>query len=99
LPLVLLPPKPGRNTLTLPPLPVAVARASGEIASVCTRPHAIVVEDPVSSTPDPRPQPNPPPRPQMEEWTALERALEWLAIGLVLGALVAWLVRKWLHRP
>ena len=72
LPLVVLPEKPGRNVMTLPPLPVAVARANGEIATVCTHPHPIGVEDPTANAPQAEPKPNPPPRPQREEWTALE---------------------------
>src|SRR4051812_39350501 len=34
-----LPPKPGRHELLLPPLPLAISRASGEIVTVCTSPH------------------------------------------------------------
>ena len=99
LPLVALPPEPGRHTLILPPVPIAVARASGDIASVCTRPHAIVIEDPTASTPDAKPMPNPPPRPQREEWTALKRALMWGIPSLFVGALIAYLVGRWLKRP
>jgi hypothetical protein len=43
--------------------------------------------------------PNPPPRVQREEWTALKKGLLWLSLGLVVGALIAYLVRKWLARP
>ena len=99
LPLVTLPDGPGRHTLVLPPLPIAVARASGEIATVCTAPHAIVVDDPIASTPDARPVPNPPPRAQREEWTSLKRAVTYAASGLVLGAILAFLLRRWLNRP
>ena len=99
LPLIALPPEPGRHTLILPPVPIAVARASGDIASVCTRPHAIVIEDPTASTPDAKPMPNPPPRPQREEWTALKRALMWGIPSLFVGALIAYLVSLWLKRP
>lgn len=99
LPLLVLPPSPGRQTLTLPPLPVSVARASGEVASVCTRPHKILVEDPTADTPEAKPRPNPPPRAQREEWVALERALGLVAVGLVLGALAAWAWRRWRRRP
>jgi hypothetical protein len=99
LPLLALPPEPGRHTLTLPPLPVAVSRASGEIATVCTASHAIIVEDPTSSTPDPRPKDNPLPRPQREEWTSLRKALTYGALGLVAGALLAYLAYTWWRRP
>jgi hypothetical protein len=99
LPLLALPPQPGRHTLTLPSLPVAVSRANGEIATACTQPHTIVIEDPTSSTPDPQPRPNPGPRPQREEWTALRKALTYGTIGLLAGAILAYLFRKWSQRP
>jgi hypothetical protein len=99
LPLVALPPQPGRHTLVLPALPVSIARASNDVVTLCTRPHTIVVEDPIASTPDARPRPNPPPRPQREEWVALERALSWGTLGALAGGLLAWLAYRWLKRP
>ncbi len=99
LPLLALPAQPGRHTLTLPPLPVAVARANGEIATACTRPHTIVVEDPTASTPDARPKPIPEARPQREEWTALKEALVILSVGALAGAIITYLVRRWMQRP
>jgi hypothetical protein len=99
LPLLALPPEPGRHTLQLPPLPVAVARANGEIATVCTKPHAIIVDDPTASTPDAQPKPNPPARVQREEWTAMRQIATYAAIGLVAGILIAFLIRKWMSRP
>jgi hypothetical protein len=96
---VALPEKPGRHTLQLPPLPITVARASGDLITLCTRPHSIVVEDPTSSTPDPKPKPNPPPRRQEEEWTFLKQAVGVGAIALVVGAVLAWLIGRWLKRP
>lgn len=99
LPLVALPAEPGRHILQLPALPIAVARANGEVMSLCTRPHWITVEDPIANEPDAKPKPNPPGRPQREEWTALRNALQWTAIGLVLAALGAWLYRWWRARP
>jgi hypothetical protein len=99
LPLVALPGQPGRHTLTLPSLPVAIARASSDVVTLCTREHTIIVEDPTASTPDARPRPNPPPRVQREEWVALEHGLEWLALGAAAGLLVAWLVLRWMRRP
>ena len=99
LPLVLLPPNPGRNAMTLPPLPVAIARANGEIATVCTHVHSILVEDPTSSTPNAMPKLNPPGAPQREEWTSLKKALGYGAIGLALGAVLALLVRRWMKQP
>jgi hypothetical protein len=98
-PLLVLPPKLGRHTLVLPPFPVALARANGDIETACTRPHVIVVEDPTASTPDPKPEPNPPPRPQREEWTALKKGLTYGAIGLAAGLVLAYLVYKWRSRP
>ncbi len=99
LPLVALPTGPGRHTLTLPPMPVAIARASSDVVTLCTKEHTIVVEDPTASTPNAQPHPNPPPRVQREEWVALERGLVWLALGAAGGSLVAWLVFRWLKRP
>jgi hypothetical protein len=99
LPLLALPPEPGRHTLVLPPLPVAVSRANGEIATACTSMHSIIVEDPTSSTPDPKPKSNPDPRVQREEWTSLRKALTYGAIGLLAGAVLAYLVYAWMRRP
>jgi len=98
-PLLALPPKPGRHTMVLPPLPVALARANGEVETACTRPHVIVIEDPTASTPDPKPQPNPPPRPQHEEWTALRKGLTYGSIGLAAGLVLGYLLYRWLTRP
>jgi hypothetical protein len=99
LPLLALPPTPGRHELVLPPLPISIARASGEVATMCTHEHRITVEDPTAETPDPQPHGNPPPRVQREEWTALKRALIYGAIGLAAGAILAYLVSRWLKRP
>jgi len=99
LPLVALPSDPGRHALVLPPLPISIARASNDVVTLCTKPHAIVVEDPTSSTPNAQPRLNPAPRPQREEWVALERAMSWSALGLLLGGVAAWLILKWLRRP
>jgi hypothetical protein len=99
LPLVALPSDPGRHALVLPALPVSVARANNDVVTLCTRPHTIVVEDPTASTPNAQPRPNPPPRPQREEWVALERALSWGAVGVLVGGLLAWVVYRWLKRP
>ena len=99
LPLVVLPEKPGRNMMVLPPLPVAVARANGEIATVCTHSHSIGVEDPTANTPQAEPKLNPPPRPQREEWTALKKALLWGGLGLLVGALLAYFGYRQLTKP
>ncbi|HEY8040912.1 MAG TPA: hypothetical protein VIF15_14000 [Polyangiaceae bacterium] len=99
LPLVALPGEPGRHTLVLPSLPVSIARANNDVVTLCTRPHTIVVEDPTASTPDAQPRPNPEPRVQREEWVALERALSWGALGVLLGGAAAWFGYRWLKRP
>jgi hypothetical protein len=96
---VALPKEVGRHQLTLPALPITVARASGDLVTLCTQPHRIVVEDPTSSTPNPKPKDNPPPRHQREEWTSLKQAASIAAVALVLGALLAWLIGRWLKRP
>ncbi len=99
IPLVPLPTKPGRQKLSLPPLPIAIARASGEVITLCTRPHEITVEDPTGNTPHAKPHPNPKPRRQMEEWTTARNVTYAALIALVVGALVAWLLGRWLRRP
>jgi hypothetical protein len=99
LPLLVLPDEPGRHTLTLPSLPVAVARKNGDLATVCTHEHTITVEDPIANTPDPNVAPNPQAMPQREEWTALETAVKWIGIGLGVGIIVMWLARWWRARP
>jgi hypothetical protein len=99
MPVLLLPEKPGRSALTLPPLPVAVARANGEVSTVCTRAHTITVDDPISEAPDPEPRPNPPPRPQREEWREAKIAAIVLALAAVLGAIFAWALHVWRKRP
>ncbi len=96
---VALPEHPGRHQLTLPPLPITMARASGELMTLCTSPHVIVIEDPTANTPNPKPKDNPAPLRQREEWTALKNALGIAAIALVVGALSAWLLGRWLKRP
>ena len=94
-----LPKKPGRNSLVLPPVPIAVARASGEIMTLCTSPHEVVVEDPIANEPNPKPKPNPPPRRQLEEWTLAKQLSIAAAIALALGALAALLIARWMKRP
>ena len=98
-PFVALPKDPGRQTLTLPSLPIALARASGDVVTLCTQPHSVVVDDPTASTPDARPRGNPPPRAEREEWVALERALAWTALGVGAGALIMWGLYRWRKRP
>jgi hypothetical protein len=94
-----LPEKPGRNQLFIPPLPITIARASGDVMVLCTDPHRVTIEDPIANTPNAKPKDNPPPRPQIEVWTAAKTATIVAAIALVVGALSAWLIGKWLRRP
>jgi hypothetical protein len=94
-----LPPKPGRSELTLPPLPIALSRANGEILTVCTSAHTITVEDPIANVPNPTPHGNPLARPQREVWTAAKHVVVAALIALVVGAILALLVNRWLKRP
>jgi len=97
--LVPLPPKPGRHQLLLPPLPIAVARASGEVITLCTQPHSVTVEDPIANLPDPKPRGNPQGRRQREVWTTAKHVVFAALIALVVGALAALLISRWLKRP
>jgi hypothetical protein len=99
IPLLVLPKQPGRNHMTLPPLPIAVARASGELVTVCTRPHDVLVEDPTAQAPEARPKPNPSPRPQLEEWTLAKDLTIGALAGAALAALLAWLLARYRRRP
>jgi hypothetical protein len=98
-PLLVLPPEPGRHTLTLPAMPISVARANGEIATVCTAPHTITIDDPIANTPNAQPVPNPPARPQREEWTTMRKGLEYGSIGALGGAVLAYALYRWSRRP
>nr|MDQ2645171.1 hypothetical protein [Myxococcota bacterium] len=97
--LVPLPSKPGRNQLTLPPLPITIARASGEVMTVCTAAHEVTVEDPIANDPNPKPKPNPPPLSQLEEWTLAKQITYAVLIALAVGAISAFLIGRWLKRP
>jgi hypothetical protein len=99
IPLLLLPKQPGRNRMTLPPLPIAVARASGELVTVCTRPHDVLVEDPTAQAPEAKPKPNPPARPQLEEWTLAKNLTYGALGGALLALLAAWLIARYMRRP
>jgi len=94
-----LPPDPGRQPLTLPPVPISVARANGQVMTICTRPHVVVLEDPIANEPDPKVKPNPPPRPQREEWVLAKQGAQILLASLALGALLAFLFTRWRNRP
>lgn len=90
IPLIPLPSEAGRKVLTLPRLPVAVSRASGQVHTICTDPHVITVEDPLASSPQAEAKPNPEPRPQIEVWETLRDAVLALLIALPIAALLAW---------
>jgi len=94
-----LPPKPGRHELVLPPLPIAISRASGELLTVCTTAHSVLIEDPIANTPNPAPRGNPAARRQLEIWTAAKHVAIAVLIALVVGALGALLISRWLRRP
>ena len=94
-----LPAKPGRHELVLPPLPIAVSRASGELLTVCTASHSVLIEDPIANTPNAPPRGNPAPRRQLEIWTAAKHVAIAVLIALCVGALGALLVSRWLRRP
>jgi hypothetical protein len=99
LPLVPLPSEPGRRELVLPSLPIAMARASGEVFVLCTAPHTITIEDPIANEPSPEPRANPAPRRQLEVWQAAKTALLVGVLALASGALFAWLFTRWRKRP
>jgi hypothetical protein len=81
LPLIPLPKQAGRHVLVVPPLPIAVARASGEVQTICTAEARITVEDPLAGTPTPAEARDPEPRPQHELWQAARD----LAIALLIA--------------
>ncbi|HVY45987.1 MAG TPA: hypothetical protein VHB21_08915 [Minicystis sp.] len=92
-------PHAGRNEMALPPLPVTLARASGEQVTLCTKPHVIRVDEPIAGELHPKVRPNPPPRPQKEEWVLLEEVLAGVLLGLLIAGLVALALRAWRRRP
>ena len=94
-----LPEEPGRQELVLPPLPIAIERASGELIRLCTKPHVLTIEDPIANTPNAEPKQNPPPRRQLEEWTTAKHVAYAALAALLIGALVALLIDRWRRRP
>jgi hypothetical protein len=97
--LVALPKKPGRNVIAIPPLPLSVARASGEVLVLCTAPHQITIEDPIANVTNPMPKPNPSARQEREEWTLLKQAVIGAALALPVALALAWLFSWWRRRP
>jgi hypothetical protein len=94
-----LPKEPGRHGMVLPPVPITIARASGETMTLCTMRHAIVVEDPIANELDPKVRPNPAGRPQREEWVLAKQATIVLLTSAVLGAIFAFFFVRWMRRP
>jgi hypothetical protein len=101
IPVLALPKEPGTKELTLPPLPISVSRASGEVMTLCTAPHTIRVEDPTANVPvaAAKPKANPPGRRQLEDWEAARIATYAAGVGLVGVLLGALLARWWRRRP
>lgn len=91
IPLIPLPAEAGRKELTLPRLPISVARASGQVHTLCTQPHIITVEDPLASKPAAKQKPDPPPRPQIEVWETMRDAVLAALIALPVALLLVWL--------
>ncbi len=99
LPFVPLPKDGGRNQLDLPPMPIVIARANGDLMTLCTARHHIVVEDPIANEVEPKVKPNPPARSQREQWDLAKQVAIGLAIGLLLGVAAAFLFRWYRRRP
>jgi hypothetical protein len=99
LPLLLLPKKPGRHRLTLPPLPVSVARASGAVMTLCTSQRIIRIEDPIASEPAPKVRLNPSPRQQREVWHLARQITFAAALVILLALLFAYLLHRNRQRP
>ena len=99
LPFVALPKDPGRNIIDLPPMPITIARASGEVMTLCTPRQRVVIEDPIANEVEPKVKPNPPPRSQREDWALARQLAIGLAIGAVLGVAGAIFYRWWRRRP
>lgn len=96
---IALPSKSGRQTFTLPPLPIAVARPSGEIMTLCSEPHTVIVDDPTANVPNAMPKRHPGPERQRELWSVLRNLVYGAFIGLVLAALLGLLYRWYKRRP
>lgn len=99
IPVVLLPKQAGTVSLTLPAFGIKLARASGEVVTLCTQPHIVVALDPTANTAHAMPRPNPAPIREREEWTALKDALKIIGIVVVVAAVTAFVVRRWRSRP
>lgn len=81
---------PGRAELTLPPLPIAIAKSSGQIGHLCTSPHVLTLEDPTANIPNATLRPAPEPRSQLEIWATARDITTALLVALPLAVLAAW---------
>jgi hypothetical protein len=99
IPVVPLPKEAGRTILTLPPLPIAIWRASNDYLTICTKPHAIQVDEPIANELDPKVKPNPPGRPQREDWPLMRNLATGIPIGFAIAMLGALGYRWWSRRP
>lgn len=99
IPIVPLPEEPGRHQLLLPPLPVAMSRASGEVLTLCTQSHGITVEDPAANNPTAKPKENPKPLRQKELWVELRNLVYGASAGLLAAGLLFLFYRWWSRRP
>ncbi|MFO0661720.1 MAG: hypothetical protein U0165_18085 [Polyangiaceae bacterium] len=97
--LVALPKEPGPHDMTVPSIPITIARSNGELLTICTEAHVISVEDPTSNTPDAMPKPNPPARRQVEVWELAQRLTETFVVAIVAGVCGAVLYTLWRRRP
>lgn len=94
-----LPKESGPHPFTLPPLPIAVARASGEVITLCTSPHDVTVTDPTANVPNAQPKRHPGGERQRELWVALRNVTYGALLGLALAAVIALIVRWFKRRP
>jgi len=99
IPFVPLPEEPGRHRMVLPPLPISVARANGQVMTLCTARHLITIEDPIANEVDPKVKGNPPPLPQTEEWSTARNFTYGALLVIALALVLAWLLQRYRSRP
>lgn len=94
-----LPKESGAHPVTLPPLPIAIARASSEVMTLCTSPHDVTVTDPLANVPNAEPKRHPGGERQRELWVAMRNVTYGALLGLLLAGVIALLVRWFRRRP
>jgi hypothetical protein len=99
IPFVPLPDEPGRHLMALPPMPITVARANGQVMTLCTQQHSITIEDPIANEVEPEVRGNPDPRPQRDEWKTAKNFAFGALIVIALALVLAWLLHRWRSRP